>query len=88
MVACDDPHHVLGLLLQEFDAALSARRQVITIRKVEAITEIFLQLVDVLGDIMNHIYLHLLATSMLTKNGISRTSVILKISVPYRLPTF
>ena len=59
MVARDDPHHVLGLLLQEFDPALSARRQVITIREVEAITEIFLQLVDVLRDIMNHVDLHL-----------------------------
>jgi hypothetical protein len=59
MVTRDDPHHVFGLLLQEFDAALSARGQVIAIGEVEAITEVFLKLVDVLGDIMNHVYLHL-----------------------------
>ena len=59
VVTRDDPHHVFGLLLQEFDAALSTRRQVIAVGEVEAITEVFLQLVDVLGDIMNHINLHL-----------------------------
>jgi len=57
VIAGNNAHHVLRLLLEEFDAALPTCCEIITIREVETITQILFELVDVLGNIVNHIHL-------------------------------
>jgi hypothetical protein len=57
MVARYHPQHVPRFVLEELDPTLSARCQVVTVRIVKTIAQVFFKLIDILTDIMDNIHL-------------------------------